>query len=147
MQAITFTLLFILMVVIDAVGDAWIRLETGFKSKFSWFTQDLLILSTFIMAFFAIHYELSVTHLTQLFFGYILMRMALFGAIWGCIHPFVRWDYIGRTKWYDKALYWAIHNSWFGVKFKPPQKMFLGIFYTACFLFSLVLTGIWKLFE
>ena len=145
MQAITFTLLFILMVVIDAIGDAW--LKEKLKPRLAWFSQDLLILSTFIMAFFTVYFDLDVKDIIQLFFGYILIRMALFGAIWGSIHPFVRWDYIGRTKWYDKALYWRIHDSLFGRKFKPPQRMFLGMFYTACFLFSLVLTGIFKLLE
>ena len=144
MQALTFTLLFIFMVIIDAWGDT-IKMRTG--NWPGWLSEDFLILSGFIIGGMAIHYDLSFIELLKLFFGYMLMRMALFGAVWAMCMPSLRWDYIGRTKWYDRILMWIMHESWFGRKFKPSQKMFLGIFYTACFLFSLVLTGIFKLLE
>jgi len=121
--------IFVCVVVFDAIGDAYVFVGKMFKGKLF---QGFMILS-FFGAILTAHYmtmgTLGWPGFAYLFLIYVLIRSGLFNPIWGSL-ALNKWDYLGRTSYFDRVLIWITSSPVF------PPKPFLLMFY----LFSLLLS-------
>ena len=148
MESILITLSFIIIIFIDATGDAYkfTKEKSKFKKWFGWFSEDLILLYALMLYPFLIsYYEISVLQTFIYFISYVFMRVAIFNIIWNAFASVV-WFYFGKEKWWDRILYCITYHSWFAMKFKPtPQAIVISISIIS-FCISLTLSGIWLLF-
>lgn len=128
--------IFILIVVFDAIGDAYVFVGKMFRGKLF---QGFMILSFFgaiLTAHYMVRGTLGWPGFAYLFLMYVLIRAGLFNPIWGCF-ALRKWHYLGRTSFFDKVLIWITNIKWFNGKIIFVKEPFLFMFYLFSFLLSI----------
>ena len=158
MEAILITVLFIVAVVVDAIGDGYKYLKHTDPTKmkhpkwqkwFSWQSENILLFLGFIIyPIILLYYKDTIPRvLVYSLIGYPLMRLSLFNIIWNKAARKDQWWFYGTQKLTDRILRWFIENSWIAKKIKPREPMMIGAIMIFSFLFSLVATGVWQFIE
>lgn len=159
MEAILITVLFIIMVEVDAIGDGFKYNHTRsligdystskWKKWFGWQSENILLfLGLVVYPVLLVHYEATIVKiLIYSLAGYPLIRLSLFNITWNKITKKKDWWFYGTQKGTDKILRWFIEKSLFARWFKPNEGMAIAVISLFSFLFSLVATGIWQFIE
>lgn len=147
-------ILFVVLVFIDATGDAFksiIRHNNKLMNKsikfFSWFSEDLLLFFSILVYPLLLTFTyLSIKSVLLYALGYMLIRASLFNLIYNLWMGY-KWWFFGTQKYTDKALDWLCHKSLFARKFGPRESSVILALSVFSFLFGLVSIGFFELFN